>query len=136
MVAAEGKEVDPPPRPAPAWSRLSGSGLGEGGRERGKKLGNRLEIEILMRTGLDLSNLKIAVITGAGPGLLNENNQKAQGLCRGRQGESSLEGSGQSFPLGAHRGWRRSGLHAASLGGVGGMASPPRTCAGKQAGGG
>lgn len=76
-----------------------------------------------MRTGLDLSNLKIAVITGAGPGLLNENNQKAQGLCRGRQGESSLEGSGQSFPLGAHRGWRRSGLHAASLGGVGGTAS-------------
>lgn len=81
-----------------------------------------------MRTGLDLSNLKIAVITGAGPGLLNENNQKAQGLCRGRQGESSLEGSGQSFPLGAHRGWRRSGLHAASLGGVGG------TCCGSDRG--
>lgn len=81
-----------------------------------------------MRTGLDLSNLKIAVITGAGPGLLNENNQKAQGLCRGRQGESSLEGSGRSFPLGAHRGWRRSGLHAASLGGVGG------TCCGSDRG--
>lgn len=81
-----------------------------------------------MRTGLDLSNLKIAVITGAGPGLLNENNQKAQGLCRSRQGESSLEGSGQSFPLGAHRGWQRSGLHAASLGGVGG------TCCGSDRG--